>query len=181
MSAEAFESGHVTAFVDQEVIMLKAVDGEDAEELTQDAAEDLARWLLDRVHELRRATDRASSQPVPIRRTAKNLNFTQTMSFRHNDDDEIIEIARAWDQQQAEADIMGYMGGRVLADRSDPGRYVIVAEFGVVEPGVSAAEEAARNNERPETQEGGERLRAIVGEIEFHDYDEIYRTEMYSV
>ena len=52
-----------------------------------------------------------------------------------------------------QADIMGYMGIRILADRETPGEYVIVADFGVVDPDVSAADEAARNNERPETQE----------------------------
>src|SRR5262249_29216997 len=118
---------------------------------------------------------------IPVRRTASRRNFTQTMSFRHDDENEIIEFARAWDKQQAEAEIMGYMGGRVLADRSDPGRFVIVADFGEVNPGVSAAEEAARNNERPETRESAERMHAAVGEIEFRDYDEIYRTEMYGL
>jgi hypothetical protein len=73
---------------------------------------------------------------------------------------------------------MGYMGARLLADRGDPERYVIVAEFGVVDPEVSAADEALRNNERPETQTGAARLREmVVGEIEYREYDEIYRTE----
>ena len=47
---------------------------------------------------------------------------------------------------------MGYMGTRLLADRENPGHYVFVVDFGVIEPDVSAAEEAERNNERPETQ-----------------------------
>ena len=72
---------------------------------------------------------------------------------------------------------MGYMGTRLLADRETPGRYVILAEFGVVDPDVSAADEAQRNNERPETQEWLERLRAVIdGEPEYHHYDELYRT-----
>ena len=52
---------------------------------------------------------------------------------------------------------MGYMGTRLYADREDPGRFLIVADFGVVDPDVSAAEEAARNNDRPETQERARR------------------------
>ena len=42
---------------------------------------------------------------------------------------------------------MGYMGTRVLADRENAGQYVIVADFGVVDPDVSAADEADRNND----------------------------------
>jgi hypothetical protein len=107
-----------------------------------------------------------------------NRNFTQTMTVRCDDAEQLVEMAMAWDEQQANADIMGYMGMRLLADREEPGRYVMLAEFGVIDPDVSAAEEALRNNERPETQASAERLRAIVtGEVEFHDYDEIYRTD----
>jgi hypothetical protein len=72
---------------------------------------------------------------------------------------------------------MGYMGSRLLADRSNPGRYVIEADFGVIDPTVSAVEEAERNNDRPETRAWAERLRAaITGEPEYSHYDELYRT-----
>jgi hypothetical protein len=105
-------------------------------------------------------------------------NFTQTMTVRCRDRARLLELAEAWDIQQANADIMGYKGGRVLADRSDPDRYVIVADFGEIDPDVSAAEEALLNNERPETQASAELLRSISeDDIEFHDYDEIYRTD----
>jgi hypothetical protein len=108
-----------------------------------------------------------------------NRNFTQTMTVRCDDPDALVAMAEAWDHQQAAADIMGYMGSRVLADRDDPGRYMFIADFGVVDPDVSAVEEAARNNERPETQEGAARLRELVGEIEYHHYDELYSTAFY--
>jgi hypothetical protein len=55
---------------------------------------------------------------------------------------------------------------------------VISADFGVIDPEVSAADEALRNNERPETQAGAARLRELIeGEIEYREYDEIYRTD----
>jgi hypothetical protein len=108
-----------------------------------------------------------------------NRNFMQTMTVRCDDPDALVTMAEAWDRQQAAADVMGYMGSRVLADRDDPGRYMFIADFGVVDPNISAVEEAARNNERPETQEGAARLRELVGEIEYHHYDELYRTEFY--
>lgn len=106
-----------------------------------------------------------------------NRNFTQTISFRLDDPDLILEMMTRWDQLQATDDIMGYMGARVLADRDEPGRYMLVADFGVIDPDVSAADEAARNNERPQTQEYAARLRAAAeAEPEFRDYDELYRT-----
>jgi hypothetical protein len=84
------------------------------------------------------------------------------MSLRCNDPDKLLELARAWDVQQARADIMGYVGMRVLADRDEPGSYLILADFGVIDPEVSAAEEALRNNERPETQASAARLHEVI-------------------
>ena len=106
-----------------------------------------------------------------------NLNFTQMISFQCHDPEKLVELAASWDEMQAESDIMGYMGLHVLADREDSSRYLLVAEFGVIDPDVSAAEEAERNNDRPVTQEWLEKLLAIIDcEPLFHNYDEIYRT-----
>jgi len=100
------------------------------------------------------------------------------MTLRCHDTARLIEMANEWDIQQANSDIMGYMGTRVLADRDDPGRFVIIADFGVIDPEVSAAEEAVRSNERPQTQASAARLRELVdGEIEYRHYDEVYRTD----
>jgi hypothetical protein len=72
---------------------------------------------------------------------------------------------------------MGYIGTHVLADRDDPGRYLIIAEFAAVEPGVSAADEAARNNDRPETQAWARNLLEVIeGEPAYSNFDELYRT-----
>jgi hypothetical protein len=108
----------------------------------------------------------------------RNLNFTQTITFRCDDPEPIIAMLEQWDVDQASADIMGYMGIRLLADREDPGHYMIVADFGVVDPDVSAADEAARNNERPETQAtSAQMLEHAIGEPVWHEYDELYRTD----
>ena len=107
-----------------------------------------------------------------------NKNFSQTISIRCADPAPIIELLEQWDLDQASCDIMGYMGIRLLADREDPGAYLVIADFGVVDPDVSAADEAARNNERAETQSFASRLRDMVdGEPEYHHYDELYRTD----
>ena len=48
----------------------------------------------------------------------------------------------------------------------------------MVDPDVSAADEANRNNERPETQATAARMRELVdGEPEYRHYDELYRTD----
>jgi hypothetical protein len=110
-----------------------------------------------------------------------NRNFTQAMSVRCSDPEkmeQLIELLREWDRNQAQADIMGYMGIRVLADREKPDEYLIVADFGVVDPDVSAADEAARNNERPETQETSARMRELLDdEPVYRHYDWLYLTD----
>ena len=107
-----------------------------------------------------------------------NRNFTQTITVHCDDPSMIIEILEDWDLKQANNDIMGYMGTRLLADRQELGRYVIIADFGVVDPNVSAADEAARNNSRSETREWAAKLAEMIsGEPEYHHFDELYRTD----
>jgi hypothetical protein len=107
-----------------------------------------------------------------------NQNFSQMITVRSDDLPRILELVAEWDLNQATGDIMGYMGCRVLADRAEHGQYVIIADFGVVDPDVPAADEAERNNMRPETLEWSERLRGVLqGEPDYHDFDEVYRTD----
>jgi len=105
-------------------------------------------------------------------------NFTQTITVQCLEPEKLVELIARWDRAQATADIKGYMGTRVLADRDHIGRYVIIADFGVVDPDVSAAEEAARNNERPETQAMGAAVTELLeGPAEYGNFDELYRTD----
>jgi hypothetical protein len=107
-----------------------------------------------------------------------NCNFSQMITVQCPDLPKLIELIEHWDVHQASSDIMGYMGSRVLADRENAGRYVCIVEFGVVDPEVSAAEEAARNNARPETQAMLAAVTEIIhGVPEYHDFDEVYRTD----
>jgi hypothetical protein len=106
-----------------------------------------------------------------------NVNFTQVISVRAEDPEALCALATEWDADQANLDVMGYMGTRVLADRDRPGHYLIVAEFGVVDPDVPAAEEAMANNDRPETRAWAARLAELIeGEPAYAHYDELYRT-----
>ena len=105
------------------------------------------------------------------------MNFTQIISVRSDHPDAIVQLLADWDRNQAETDVMGYIGTHVLADRENPGQFLIIAEFAAVDPDVSAAEEAARNNERPETQAWAKKLLEIIeGEPVYRHYDELYRT-----
>jgi hypothetical protein len=105
------------------------------------------------------------------------VNFTQIISVRSDHPDAIVQLLADWDRNQAETDVMGYIGTHVLADRENPGHFLIIAEFAAVDPDVPAAEEAARNNERPETQAWAKKLLEIIkGEPVYRHYDELYRT-----
>jgi len=105
------------------------------------------------------------------------VNFTQTIPVRSQDPDALVQLLANWDREQADTDIMGYMGIHVLADRENAGHYLIIAEFAAVDPHVTAAEEAARNNERPETKAWAKNLLEVIeGEPVYHHYDELYRT-----
>jgi len=105
------------------------------------------------------------------------MNFVQTVTVRSDNPDAIVELAARWDEMQAASDIMGYLGSHLLASRDAPGEYMLVAEFGVVDPNVTAYEEAQRNNDRPETQEWARRLLELIdGEPTYRHYDVLYRT-----
>jgi hypothetical protein len=118
------------------------------------------------------------STAVRNKETTVNLNFAHMIFVRSDDRRALVELLEQWDVQQADADIMGYMGVRLLADREYPGEYIIAADFGVIDPDVSAADEAARNDERPETKAWAARLRAVIeADPRHHNYDEVYRTD----
>ena len=107
-----------------------------------------------------------------------NRNFSQTITVHCDSPEILIEMLVEWDLRQATSDIMGYMGTRLMADREHPDQYVMVADFGVIDPDVSAADEALRNNERPETKAFAARLLEVIdGEPEYRHFDELYRTD----
>ncbi len=105
------------------------------------------------------------------------MKFAQAINIQSDDPDALVELLADWDQGQAAAEIMGYIGTRLLADRDHPGHYVILAEFAQVDDDVSSAQEAVLNNRREETEKWAEKLRALVaGEPEWVHFDELYRT-----
>jgi hypothetical protein len=105
-------------------------------------------------------------------------NFTQTVTFRSDHPDALVALAQEWDAYQADQEIEGYIGVRLLADRDDPGRYMMIADFGVVDPDVTAAQEAFMHNDQAQTEAFADRARAFTtGEEEWHQYDEMYSTQ----
>jgi hypothetical protein len=107
-----------------------------------------------------------------------NRNFVQTMRIHCPDPTKLIELIEQWDIANATSDITAYMGTRVLADRQQLGWYTVLIDFGVIDPDVSAADEAARHNELPATQAmAAAANELIIGLPEYGHFDEIYRTE----
>jgi hypothetical protein len=106
------------------------------------------------------------------------MHFTQTITFRSDQPETLVGLAKQWDALQASQDVMGYVGVRIMADRDDPGRYVMIADFGAVDPTLTAAQEAFINNERDQTREFAEKFDSIaIGEPEWHHYDVLYNTQ----
>lgn len=105
------------------------------------------------------------------------MKFTQTISVRCGDADALTALLAEWDQLQANSELMGYIGTRLLADRGDRGHFLIVADFAQVDADVPSADEAERNNQRDATEAWASRLRDLVeGEPEWEHFDELYRT-----
>jgi hypothetical protein len=105
------------------------------------------------------------------------MKFAQMINFRTDDPDGVIALMAETDRAQATADIMGYIGARLVANRDDPGSYIIIAEFAEVDGDLTAAEEAELNNLREETERFADQLRQLVeGEPEWVHFDELYRT-----
>ena len=50
----------------------------------------------------------------------KYMNFTQTISFRTEHEDEIIKLSREWDEMQAEADVMSACSSKCSNVRFGP-------------------------------------------------------------
>ena len=106
------------------------------------------------------------------------VGFSQMISLWTDHPDEIIKLIEEWDDMQSQLDVMGYTGTHILNDRDDPRHYIIVAEFQSTEPGVSAYEEAQKNNDRPETNEWARRMRELIDhEPVWSNFDELYRTD----
>ena len=105
------------------------------------------------------------------------MRFCQGIKVKCDDPDGLLDLLVEWDTNQAASDVMGYIGTRLLADRDDPGCYLMVADFAEVDGDLTPAEEAERNNQREETERWAQKLRTLVGsEPEWTHYDELYRT-----
>jgi hypothetical protein len=105
------------------------------------------------------------------------MRFAQGIRVRCADPDGLLRLLAEWDEGQATTDVMGYIGTRLLANRDEPGTYLILAEFAEVDGDLDPVEEAERNNQRDETERWAQKLRALVdGEPDWIHYDELYRT-----
>jgi hypothetical protein len=105
------------------------------------------------------------------------MRFSQGMSVRCGDPDALVKLLADWDAMQSTTDVMGYIGTRLLADRDNPGHFMILSEFAEVDGDLTAADEAERNNQREETERWAAQLRSLVEEEpQWIHFDELYRT-----
>ncbi|MCA1830281.1 MAG: hypothetical protein ABR552_01615 [Actinomycetota bacterium] len=90
--------------------------------------------------------------------------YVQHIRFKIDNIDEmrkmVKEMLGGYDAEAAP----GKPTSSILADRDNPGRYVISVAF-------SSYEEAAKNNDRPETQEFAARMQELCSDITWGNYD----------
>jgi quinol monooxygenase YgiN len=89
--------------------------------------------------------------------------FIQTITVTTSHERELVHHLAEWHSAQCGV-APGYRGARLLSDRDRPDRFVIEATFG-------SEEEAALNNDRPETVEWSSALRGLAtSEPRFADH-----------
>lgn len=92
------------------------------------------------------------------------MQFTQHVVVHAESEEAILQLFDAW-QEEGSGGAPGFLGGRVLRFRDQPGKFVIQADF-------VSWDDAQENNDRPETQQWAERLRAIIdGEPKYENLD----------
>ncbi len=92
------------------------------------------------------------------------MRFTQHIVIHAVDAEALIDLVREW-QAGDTAKEPGNLGGRLLAFRDQPDRYVLQAEF-------ASYEDAEMNNDRPETQAWAARLQSLItGEPKYENLD----------
>lgn len=91
------------------------------------------------------------------------MGFVQIFECRTKDVDGLLELDREW--RSATEGKRTLRRSTIARDRSDPGRYFVIAEF-------DSYESAMQNSELPETQRFAERQSEFLeGPPVFHDLD----------
>lgn len=95
------------------------------------------------------------------------MAFIQTMTVQATSTQPLADLLDDWHRDQT-GSAPGYQGARLLADRDQPGRFVVEVSF-------SSEEEASRNNARAETQAWAEKLQGLAQDTPtYHNYDAAY-------
>ena len=97
------------------------------------------------------------------------MSFVQTITVRSTNASALAEHLAAWHAEQCGI-APGYRGARLLADCDRPDQFTIEASF-------STEEEAALNNDRPETAAWADGLRKIAStDLRFADQRVVLET-----
>lgn len=95
--------------------------------------------------------------------------FTQIVEVKTGAVEVVKDLIRAWHREQA-GTAPGYREVRVLEDKERPGTYLIEVEF-------ASEQDAAENNDRPETSAWAQRLKeAVNGEPRYLNLSETFST-----
>ena len=81
------------------------------------------------------------------------MSFSQLIEIEGADEQALAEHVTGWHREQL-GTAPGYLGARVFADVDRPGRHIIAVDF-------SSAGEARENDDRPETAQWAQALRAL--------------------
>lgn len=98
------------------------------------------------------------------------MGFLQLIEVGDTDPQALADHITSWHREQ-HGTAPGYLGARLLADTDRPGWHVIEVDF-------SSAEEAQRNNDRPETAQWAETPRGLgtVADDAFRNCREVFAT-----
>ena len=98
------------------------------------------------------------------------MSFTQIIEIETDDIEAIERHVSNWHRSQSGI-APGYRRSRILADGVQPGTYLIEVEF-------SSEQDAAENDQRPETNEWARNIRSLLKKKpSYRNLTEVRRTE----
>lgn len=98
------------------------------------------------------------------------MAFIQIIEVRSDDVEAVEKHVSDWDHRQ-KGIAPGYQSARILADRNQPGTYLIEVEF-------DSEDDAKKNDARPETSEWASQIRTLVkSDPSYRNLTEVCTTE----
>ena len=93
--------------------------------------------------------------------------FVQHIRFKIDDISKMTKMVKEMVGEYDSEAAPGRPTTWILADRDEPGRYVVSVQF-------SSYEEAMKNNDRPETQEFAAKMMELCSDVTWGNFDMIF-------